>query len=66
MRDGPSPLMWVVGVASIVALVISGAALYMDASHGYRWEWPLYAFVGSIAIAAPALGYLFAKMGWFI
>lgn len=66
VRDGPGPLAWVVGVISIVAVAISCAALYMDASYGYHWEWPLYAFVGSIVIAAPAVGYLFAKMGWFI
>lgn len=62
----PGALAWWLGAASVLALIGSFVALYVDAAFGSHWTWPLYAVVASALACAVSWGYLAAKMGWFI
>ncbi|MGH8191881.1 MAG: hypothetical protein ACREP2_10590 [Rhodanobacteraceae bacterium] len=66
LQQHPSRLAWILGAVSAGAVVASFVALYMDAVDGYRWMWPLYAFVACAIAATLVWSYLFAKMGWFV
>lgn len=66
VRQRPGRVVWALGAASALAVAISLAALYIDALDGYRWAWPVYAFVGCALIGTLVWSYLFAKMGWFV
>jgi len=62
----PGRLAWALGVISAVAVILSFAALYVDAKLGSHWQWPLYAIGVSAVGCAWSWSYLAAKMGWFV
>lgn len=66
VSEHPRRLAWVVGVLSTLALAGSFIALYIDATFGSHWEWPLYAIGVSVFACAVSWGYLAAKNGWFV
>jgi hypothetical protein len=64
--ERPRVLVWMLGGASVFALVLSFFLLRLDAQEGGHWTWPLYAVLISTLASAVTWGYIFAKMGWFI
>lgn len=66
VKPQPGRVAWALGATSALAIGTSLAALYMDALDGYRWTWPVYAFVGCALFGTVVWSYLFAKMGWFV
>jgi hypothetical protein len=58
----PGALLWLMGAASVVALVISYHYLYQDALGGYHEVWPVDVFAAVALISATVLAYLFSRL----
>lgn len=58
----PGALLWLMGAASVIALVISYHYLYRDALGGYHEVWPVDVFAAVALISASVLAYLGSRL----
>ena len=59
-RRFPLPrAVWIIGLVLLLIDCGSGYVMYLDATHGYHYAWPLYLFIASSVCSIPVFSYIF-------